>query len=306
MTRVRAPASPLSRLWGALTSLRLTLTLLIILAVVSLIGTVRLQVFESLWFLAPLGLFALNLVSCLIKGLPQAVRRSRQRLTPAAALELPERARFTWPTDLEPHPRVEGILRRELGPVQKLAEGEQVIYLWERGRFRPLGPYLVHLALLFILAGALLGKFWGLEGQLSLTEGETARSFKVSGQDRPLPFEMRLDRFQVFFYPDGTPREFRSDLTVMKSGEAPEQSVCRVNDPVTFGGLTFYQSSYGETVRLEVKEGKNSQGVEAPVGRVVELAGGRARFRVLDYRPDLVMPVAGQEKHYGPAARLAY
>lgn len=306
MTPAPLRASLLNRLWGTLTSLRLTLVLFIFLAVVSLVGTVRLQIFGTLWFLAPLGLFALNLTACLIKGLPQAVRRSRQRLTPAAALELPERARFTWPKDPASQARVEGILRRELGPVQRLMDGDQVTYFWERGRFRPLGPYIVHLALLFILAGALLGRFFGLEGQLSLREGETAQSFSLAGQDKPLPFEVRLDRFQVLFYPDGTPREFRSDLTFMKSGKAPEQAACRVNDPVTFGGLTFYQSSYGETVRLEVKEGQNSQVVEAPVGRLMGLSGGQVRFRVLDYRPDLVMPVGGQEKHYGPAARLAY
>jgi cytochrome c biogenesis protein ResB len=119
----------------------------------------------------------LNLTACLIHGLPQAVRRSRLRLTPAAALELPERARFIWPQGSEPRVWVVQTLRRELGPVQKTEEGEQTVYFWERGRFRPLGPYVVHLALLVILTGTLLGRFWGVEGQLSLMERETAQNF---------------------------------------------------------------------------------------------------------------------------------
>ena len=305
---IRSSASPsfLDRLWGALTSLRLTLVLLIILAVVGLVGTVRHQVFATVWFLAPLGLFALNLTACFIRGLPKAVRRSRHRLTPSGVLDLPERACFTWPADRDPHAQVESALRRELGPVQKFPEADQDLYLWERGRFRPLGPYVVHLALLLILAGALVGRFFGLQGRLTLVEGETAQKFAVSAEDRPLPFQIRLDGFQVLYYPDGTPREFRSDLTFLKSGGDPEQAVCRVNDPVTFGGLTFYQSSYGNAVRLEVKKGENSRMVEAPVGQLVELAGGQARFRVLEYIPDLVMPVRGRGKHLGPVARLAY
>jgi len=273
---------------------------------VGLAGTVRVQVFDTVWFLAPLGLFALNLTACFIRGLPQAVRRSRRRLTPATGLELPERARFIWPANPDPHTLVESALRRELGPAQKFNEADQDLYLWERGRCRPLGPYFVHLALLLILAGALLGRFAGLQGRLTLVEGETARKFAVSGEERPLPFQVRLDRFQVLYYPDGTPREFRSDLTFLKPDGNPKQTVCRVNDPVTFGGLTFYQSSYGESVRLEVKDGDNRRIVDAPVGQMMELAGGPARFRVLDYRPDLVMPVAGQEKHLGPMARLAF
>jgi len=306
MTQAPSSASPLGRLWHTLTSLRLTLVLLIILALVSLIGTVRIQVFASVWFLVPLGIFVLNLTACLIRGLPQAVRRSRQGLTAAAALELPERARFAWPHNPDPQAQVEKALKRELGAVRQTAAEDQLVYFWERGRFRPLGPYVVHLALLVILTGALLGKFLGVEGQLALQEGESSPNFIAEGKEKPLDFQARLDKFQVFYYPNGTPREFRSDLTFTRPGKPPEQAVCRVNDPVTFGGFTFYQSSYGHTLRLEVKEGENSQVVEAPVGQTMQLPGGQARFRVLEYQPDLVMPGEGQEKHLGPAARLAY
>uniref|UniRef100_A0A7C3ZDC2 ResB-like domain-containing protein n=1 Tax=Desulfobacca acetoxidans TaxID=60893 RepID=A0A7C3ZDC2_9BACT len=306
MTQVSSSSSsPLGRFWKALTSLRLTLVLLLILAGVSLVGTVRPQVFDNLWFLGPLALFTVNLTACLIRGLPQALRRSRLHLTPDAALELPERLRFSWPPSHDPHLRVENALRRELGPVQKAAAGEQTVYFWERGRFRPLGPYVVHLALLVILTGALLGRFLGIEGRLRLLEGETANVFTSEGKEIPLGFQAHLDSFQVFYYPDGTPREFRSDLTFTEPGKSPETAICRVNEPVTFGNFTFYQASYGHVLRLEVREGEKSQVVEAPVGQTLKLDGG-ARFRVLEYQPDLVMPGDGHGKHLGPAARLAF
>jgi|UniRef100_A0A7V6DR91 cytochrome c biogenesis protein len=306
MTRASSSTSPLGRLWKTLTSLRLTLALLIILAVVSLVGTIRPQVFDTPWFLAPLGLLALNLIACLIRGLPQAVHRVRQPLTPAAALTLPERACFPWPATPDPHQQAEAALRRQLGRVQKEVVGEQTVYFRERGRFRPLGPYVVHLALLVILAGALVGKFLGVEGQLTLAEGETARDFTVGGTEKPLDFTARLDRFQVLYYPDGTPREFRSDLTFTRPGQAPQQAVCRVNEPVGFGDYTFYQASYGNIVRLEVRQGENSRIVEAPVGQTVRVPGGQGRVRVLEYQPDLVMPGKDKEIHLGPAARLVY
>lgn len=299
------PSLP-ERLWAALTSLRLTVTLLLLLMAVSLAGTVRPLVFDSLWFLLPLALFALNLLACLIKGLPQALSRVSHSLTPAAARDLPERARLVWHLNPDPTSRLEKILRQEWGRLKKAVEGEQVIYFRERGRFRPLGPYVVHLGLLFILLGGVLGKFWGLEGQLLLTEGETRDRFEIAAREQPLPFNVRLDRFQVLYYADGTPREFRSDLTLKKADGAQVTAICRVNEPVTFEGLTFYQSSYGRTIRLRIEEGDNSQTLVVPEGKTVTLAGGAAKFRVLDYHPDVVMPVAGQEKHYGPAVRLAY
>ena len=305
MTQASSSTSPLGRLWKTLTSLRLTLVLLILLAVISLVGTVRVQVFETLWFLVPVAALFLNLAACLIRGLPQAVHRCRLHLNPAAALELPERARFTWPREQEPHARVEKVLRRELGPIQKSTEGSQTVYFWERGRFRPLGPYVVHLALLVILTGALLGKYLGIEGRLTLAEGGTAHEFTSEGRDIPLAFTARLDRFQVFFYPDGTPREFRSDLTFTKPG-VTDRVVCRVNHPVSFGDYTFYQASYGSMPRLVVRQGETSQVIEAPEDQTVPLPGGKAFIRVLGYRPDLVMPMGGQARHLGPAAQVAF
>jgi cytochrome c biogenesis protein len=306
MTQDSSTPSPLGRLWKTLTSLRLTLVLLIILALVGLVGTVRAQVFDTFWFLGPLGVLILNLIACLIRGLPLAVHRCRQPFTPAAALELPERARFQWPANPDPDKKAERALRRELGPVRKEAVGEQTVYFWERGRFRPLGPYVVHLALLVILTGALMGKFLGVEGQLTLMEGETAKDFISGDKEKPLDFQAHLDHFQVLYYPDGTPREFRSDLTLTMPGKAPKKVVCRVNEPVTFGNYTFYQSSYGNVLRLEVKEGENSRIVEAPVGQTMMIPGSQTHFRVLEYQPDLIMPAGDQERHLGPAARLVY
>ncbi|MGQ9688484.1 MAG: cytochrome c biogenesis protein ResB [Desulfobaccales bacterium] len=294
-----------TRLWRTITSLRLTLTLLILLALVSLMGTVRSWIFGSGWFLAPLGLFVLNLTACLIRGLPQAVRRARQGLTPVAALDLPERARFFWPKEGNPPAGVEKALRRELGRVRKNSDDHQTVLYWDRGRHRPLGPYVVHLALLIILVGALVGRFLGVEGRLTLREGETAELFTSAGKDRSLDFQVRLDRFQVLHYPDGTPREFRSDLTFTRPGNSPTQMICRVNEPVTFGGLTFYQSSYGHVLRLEVRDGAQSHLVEALEGQTVELPGSRVRLRVLEYQTDLRMPRGEEVKSLGPAARLA-
>jgi cytochrome c biogenesis protein len=164
----------------------------------------------------------------------------------------------------------------------------------------------VHLALLIILTGALLGRFFGVQGRLTLMEGETAQDFVSEGKAIPLGFQAHLDRFQMFTYPDGSPREFRSDLTLTKPGQTPEKAICRVNEPVTFGDYTFYQSSYGSAVDLEVREGEKSQVIKALVGETQQIPGSRARFRVLEYVPDLVMPGGDQEKRMGPAARVAY
>jgi cytochrome c biogenesis protein len=206
---VKSPATtpPKSWLWGSLTSIRLTVFLLLILAAVAVLGTLVPQdqplgqylslygeglggvlygwglarIYYSPWFLLPMGLLAVNILACVVQGLPRAIRRSFRPFTPEAALTLPERGRG---------------VRQETLP-------DREIYLVQRGRLRPLGPYLVHLAILLILAGGLIGKFWGIEGTLPLDQGEAARTFQVGHLERPLNFQVRLDKFQVQFYDGG-------------------------------------------------------------------------------------------------------
>ncbi|MBW1936796.1 MAG: cytochrome c biogenesis protein ResB [Deltaproteobacteria bacterium] len=47
------------------------------------------------------------------------------------------------------------------------------------------------------------------------------------------------------FYPNGTPKEYRSDLSFLVEGKVAHRGVLLVNHPITFKGITFYQASYG-------------------------------------------------------------
>lgn len=323
-------SKPKSWLWGTFTSIRLTVFLLLILAAVAVIGTVLPQnqppgqyvhhfgevwgellwrggftnVYFSPWFLGPIVLLATNILSCVVHGLPQAVRRVFKPLSGETALTLPERGQITWPAGTDPHPLITATFSRELGRCRRETFPDKEIYLLERGRFRPLGPYLIHVALLLILAGGLIGKFWGVDGQLALDQGEVADAFEVEGRTaRPLHFQVRLDHFQVAYYEAGSiPKEFRSDLTFLQDGREVSRATCRVNEPVSFGGLTFYQSSYGSQaagpVRLKVQIGDRQQSIDAPFRQPVDLPGGQGQV--------IAMRVDGNFQGYGPAVLLAF
>lgn len=319
----------ISRLLGGLTSIRLTVVLLLVLALVAMVGTVVPQsepvgmylsrfgpslgailvrtgltrIYDSLWFLLPVALLAANLSACLIRGLPQAIKRALRPFSWETAQSLPERGRFYLAGGLDPESLVVQAMRQEVGRPAKLAvDGDKVAFLLERGRFRPLGPYIIHLSLLLILAGGLVGKFWGVEGRLLVFEGETAKSFVLAdNREQPLNFEVRLDDFQVKYYEQGIPAEFRSDLTIFQNGKEVRKAVCRVNEPVTFGGLTFYQSSYGTQpdgpVKLKVCHGSDCQVVEAPYRHGLTLPDGQAQM--------MVVRLDGNLQGLGPAVQVA-
>jgi cytochrome c biogenesis protein len=262
------------------------------------------NLYNSPWFLLPVGLLTLNLLACVIRRLPQAIRRVAQPLFWESAQNLPERGRFYLPAGLDPQPLVSRVLRQEVGRPRSVAsEPHKIVFFLERGRFRPLGPYIIHLSLLLILVGGLVGKFWGQEGRLLLHEGEAAGSFVLQdNRAKPLDFEVRLDDFQVEYYRQGIPAEFRSDLTFFRNGQEVAKAVCRVNEPVTFGGLTFYQSSYGARpngpVKLKICQGEDCHMVEAPMRQGLTLPGGEAQI--------MVVRLDGNLLGTGPAVMVAY
>ena len=95
---------------------------------------------------------------------------------------------------------------------------------------------------------------WLLNAQL--TESFPAQTFEHAGRKYEislrrartyLPFSVRLDRFTHEKYP-GTeiPRRFASDVTIQgDTGTFPFN--ISMNQPLRHGGLTFYQSSFGNT-----------------------------------------------------------
>ncbi|HET9951319.1 MAG TPA: cytochrome c biogenesis protein CcsA [Candidatus Eisenbacteria bacterium] len=124
--------------------------------------------------------------------------------------------------------------------------------IWERfprNRYR-IGFLITHASMLFILGGALATAAYTIEGRLPLWEGESANRILRAGPhgtetDYAIPFSVRLDAFEMDLYP-GTqrPAMFRSRVTVRDAAGAEHPAVIEMNRPLSFGGYSFFQSSY--------------------------------------------------------------
>ena len=102
---------------------------------------------------------------------------------------------------------------------------------------------LLHVALLLILAGALVTHLSGVSGSIHLREGETLSAFEADdGHDVQLPFSIRLDSFDIEYYPDSRmPSDYISAVAV--DGEPVTISM---NHILKRGGYRFYQADYDE------------------------------------------------------------
>jgi len=122
---------------------------------------------------------------------------------------------------------------------------------WRRART---GFALTHSSLIIILLGGLASEFFKIDGNLAIWEGEDGTMYLgTSGREasklRSLPFAIHLDEFEIDYY-QGTmqPAMFRSRVTVKdtKSGRTLP-AVIEMNRGLSYGGYSFYQSSYEQS-----------------------------------------------------------
>jgi cytochrome c biogenesis protein len=174
---------------------------------------------------------------------------------------LPFSRKLPFPEGLsDPRSWARSVLGRHYGKMVTLSPAEGKAFYLEKGRYSRFGVYLVHLSVLIIFAGALIGSFFGFKGSLELREGQDKDRIFIKGpqMNKDLGFSVKLDRFIMSFYPNGMPKEFRSDLSIWEKGQEKEKAVVRVNDPYTYKGITFYQHSWDQSptsIKLSIKKG---------------------------------------------------
>ena len=262
--------------WRFFASVKLALFSLIILALTSTIGTLIKQgqapsyylqeygpglsrffeildftnMYKSWWFAALLGLFAVNLVVCTIDRLPGVWRlvvqdnlsHDPQKL---AKMGLTHRLGTDLAVNVAAE-RLQGVLR-EAGwkGARRLDREGSILLFAQKGAWTRLGVYIVHLSVLVILVGAMLGTWFGFQAYVFLPEGRSTGNIFLQGSKKPVPlgFELQCDRFERTFYDNGMIKQYRADLTVFDpERQAPYQKSIIVNDPLTYRGLTFYQA----------------------------------------------------------------
>ncbi len=264
-------------------SVRLAIFLLITLAITSIIGTVLpqqepLQFYErygpnlfkiikalhlydtyhSWWYVTLLVLFAINLVVCTFKRLPITLR-------------LYKRDNLDISLDKLKHMRIlkQVILPKNISTEQVISEFKEAvggsisekplkngkIVLSEKGKWSYWGLYILHGSILVIFAGALVGILLGFKGSVTLLEGEATNHCiqDVTGKPIPLGFTIKCNKFTLSYYRNGTPKDYRSDLSIIDHGRVVIHKVLRVNHPITYKGITIYQASYQAIPRITIK-----------------------------------------------------
>ncbi len=331
----------LHSLWDFFCSLKLTMFLLISLAILSIIGTVIPQgvppeeylaqispakiklyktlgffdMYHSWWFILLLYLLTSNLISCSIKRLPHIWKIITLPVTIMSdGLEKSLANQATIKSSNESTPvkeRVVAFLSAEFAePVVTEVDGTWHLFAQKTPWCR-LSVYFVHLSVIIIFIGAMIGSLIGFKSFVNIPEGGSVSKIMLrSEKELDLGFSLRLEKFSVAKYANGAPKEFKSILTVLENGKpVPGYTNVRVivNDPLTYKGITFYQSSYGNAgnyfFTVSDLDGKNPVSLSIAGQSSVNLPDGssmhvmEATKDVSQFSPGLSGPAAQVELH---------
>lgn len=324
----------LSAIGESLRSVRLTIALFLLLAGGAVLGTLIPQnlslpeyqqiygpfvsrfllvldvtdLYHSVWFVGLIVTLALNLIACSIRRFPsawKALGTPQRPLTDQLWETVP--IRRTLQSDEDPHNVVQWI-RKTLGrgrwKVRQENVGADIHLTAQKGRYSRMGVFVAHLGVVVILSGGLLGILWGFNGSIQVPQGKTVARVqdRHHGTWRDLGFQVRCDAFLMSTYADGTPKEYRSDLSFLEDGEVTTKGIVRVNHPFKFGGFVFYQSSYGYSASVTLEAMASSGGpirrIQLEVGDMASMSlDGKTRIRPMRYEPNF--------QGMGPAVLLA-
>jgi len=124
---------------------------------------------------------------------------------------------------------------------------KQDVFYGYKGLIGRISPVLVHLSLLFILAGSFFGAFQNLKAQEIIAKGEIfhVQNPIQTGPFTPLPnISLRVNDFWVE-YEKNRIHQFYSNLSILDPfGVEVQQQTISVNNPLRFQGFDFYQSDW--------------------------------------------------------------
>lgn len=292
MTKEKSPGAGRA-VWDLLASVKLAVVVLIVLAIVSILGTILPQgqspdlykheygqafakfilavrlnnVYASPWYLALLAALAVNLIVCSIERLPKAVKAAFDKPDPES-LRVPKlkiRREIISPAKPEEALAQARARAKVLGGMMEADKGGgKTVIFAQSGGWSRLGAYIIHSAILILFAGGLMTGLVGFKGYVNILEGDTIdRIVLKKGREMALDFQVKLNKFTFNKYPDGSPKEWISDLIFIRDGKQVKKASVAVNSPASFGKITFYQSGYGEElgewIELGLKRGDKEE-----------------------------------------------
>jgi cytochrome c biogenesis protein len=208
------------------------------------------DIYHSPFFLGLIGLLTVNMVACSVQRVFPKVRSLTQPMPSMkeeaiGKMSVCASKQYKAPADLVLQ-RVQTRLRSQ-GYVVSAADTRLTAHWGKWGR---LAPTITHIGLLTLLLGVTITSWTGfngfqavpLHGVMSFDQSDHSKLWLGS-----LPhWKLRVDATRRENYDNGDAKQWYSTLSVVdNAGKVLKQQEISVNNPLSYGGVDIYQSSWG-------------------------------------------------------------
>lgn len=255
-------------LWRFFCSIKFAITLLVLIILFSIIGTLIPQkspdeeyisklglnmfnflrytqitnIFSSWWFISLLAILSVNILVCTIDRIETIVRVFSKPVfntTTDTIKQLKFNAEIPVSGQTGIMEKIESILKYKKYKVAKKIQPDAGIIIANKGKISRIGSLVIHFSIILILIGGAFSAVRGIKYNLKLEEN------RITNLDSPKT-TLRLNKFVVETYPNSdTPKAYKSYIDVIKNGAISKSAIVLVNHPLKIDDFTFYQSSYG-------------------------------------------------------------
>lgn len=283
------------RVFRFLADLRFAIAILLIIALLSIIGTVIEQdqsietyklnypltnrvfgilswdiilkfgldhIYKTWWFISFIILFGLSLLSCTI-------------LQQLPTLKISKRCQFFRTTQQFQRLKISTKLQNSnfqkfLFKIKKthysIFQQKNIIYAY-KGLIGRIAPIVVHFSMILILIGTVLGAVNGFKAQEIVPKTETfhIQNILSNGQLTKIPkVSTRINDFWITYTKQTTINQFYSDISILNiEGNEIERKTIFVNSPARYRGVNYYQTDWN-LIGLRIKD-KDSQLLQYPL-----------------------------------------
>lgn len=282
-------------IWDFFASMKTAVAFLLVLAVVSVYGTLVEQypalrvlgvtdLYRTAFYTFLLALIGISLAVCSVNRFGSTWRAMFHPKVTVSDRQIAGMMRsetLSWAGDVTgAADKAETALRAGSYHVLRTVDGEDAVLYAARGRLSIWGPYLTHISILAIFVGAILGNRLGLDGVTVIKEGgftDTAYVRKTE-REQQLGFRVALQKFTIRHDAQHNPTAYRSDLEILDGGRVIMRKVIDVNHPLTYKGVSFFQSDYGLSSVLLKVTGPNGETAWLPFDVDTQTEMGKKRY----------------------------
>ena len=201
------------------------------------------HIYKTWWFIALILLFGLSLLTCtLLQQFPslKVARRCQFFRTTQ------QFCRLNISTNLQ-HLSFSQLLFKIKENNYSIFQQKNIVYCY-KGLIGRIAPIIVHFSMIIILIGAIIGSISGFEAQEIVPKTETFHIQNIlnNGQVSLIPkVSVRINDFWIAYTKQTTINQFYSDLSILNNdGNEVERKTIFVNSPEKYNNIDYYQTDW--------------------------------------------------------------